>query len=128
MKINCRESGVTCDIDQFYIIRTINVIGGYGCNLAEIYNLRCLVNLSAEFMIIDSRIKFLQNLKNFDNAATLYDKKNVVVGNLAVLETLISMNISFGYGYFSQYPIKYAHHMRESVLFRGYYIYSYNNH
>ena len=122
MNINCEVKLITCDIDQFYIIKDINLNGSSaGYNLSEIYNLQLLVKLCAECIIINSKIKFLRSLKIFNNKIQIPSRiNNVIIGNLTALETLCSMNVSFEYGYLPYYiqPPKTARcRMLESSIF-----------
>ena len=127
MEIDCQINLLTCDIDQFYIIKVVNLHGSKnGVNLGEIYNLCHIIDLSIEGIIINSKIKLLRSLKVFSNTVSTRDgTNNMIIGNLEAFDALCSMNINFTYGYFpQQMSLKHINNViyRKSHTFSGYYI------
>ena len=131
MNIICKVKLLTCDIDQFYTITSIDIWGGRnGFNLTEIYNLRNIICLKAESIHISYKIKFLRNLKRFTNtiqhAFTEDSRPDIIISDLEALDELYSMNISFDFGYFSEYfsPKIINVTVFESIVFPGHHIYN----
>ena len=95
---------ISPDIDQFYVVQKIRIILSDGIIIpGEVYNMVWIIRLEAPG-IITPKIKFLRNLQFFGNLS-FRSSCNVRIGKEIILKILLSMKISFSYGYFSYEPL-----------------------